>query len=575
MLPGKSERASTRASQDVAAREQAYLRAYELVVDVQSSSEGAAEAIDELLAQARENRWPEVVRITLFAASVAAKVVGHGDLRTTIAQFLAQAEEDRAPVMVALALAMRAGRGVDDDDPQLALTAEEDLARATVILESSDGPVIERISAHNACAQAFGERWLWELCDEQYAAALKLAPDPLPSWAQLVLPAIVYNRAQMQVDWASVLRQLGDVASLTERWHTFQTVMLTVPDVGMPDPWAIELEALGTLLAAIAGQDTTERSREQLASLREQDHPGAWPAGWLHLAIGLSGQRAGDLERARAEVELAISAIDPASSADEHDLALFVAAELENAGRKRTTMRYARRQLWHRWSHRLAVLGSTIGRIQAERLRQEHDVITQQAHLDDLTALLNRRGLARYLESLVHQGVESVSLLVADIDHFKLVNDRYGHAIGDTVLVSVGRLLHGHIRPSDCAVRLGGDEFAIVLVGALGDVALRRAEALIDAVRRQQWGDLAPGLAVTISVGLASGWTTRLAELTERADRALYEAKRRGRDTVVVDGTVPGEWASGGVASPLTGGGGAAFGILDEPAVDPPERAEV
>jgi len=538
-LPGPSQGSEARHGRAATRREQAYLRAYELVVAVQSGEEGAAEAIDALLAEAREGDWPEVVRSALFGVAVALSVSDGGDMQAAITRLLEQAEEDRAPAMVALALALRAREGLNGDDPQLALTAEDDLARAVVILEAADGPVIERVSAHNSCAQAFMERWLWELSDEQYAAALKLASDPLPSWARLVLPAVVYNRAEMQVNWASVLHQLGDDAGLGERWQTWQTVMLAAPEVGMPPSWTIELDALGTLLAAIVGRDMTDTARSQLGALRAEDHPGAWPAGWLHLAIGLSEQRAGRYHAARAEVELAASLIDPIASADAYDLALYVAAELGADSDDAATLRYARRQLGLRWSHRLAVLGSTVGRIQAERLRREHDLITQQAHLDDLTALLNRRGLARYLESLVHQGVESVSMLVADIDHFKLVNDRYGHSIGDTVLVSVGRLLHAHVRQSDCAVRLGGDEFAIVLASAPGDVARRRAEALVEAVRRQRWSDLAAGLAVTVSVGLASGSATDLAELTERADRALYEAKRRGRDTVVIDASGP------------------------------------
>lgn len=521
-------------------RERAYLRAFELVVAVQSDAAGATEEIDALVAAARARAWPEVLRVALFATAVAAKVAGHGDSRASLERFLAQAEEDRAAAMVALALAMRASFGATDEDPQLALTAEEDLARAAVILESADAPLIERVTAHNSCAQAFCERWLWELCDDQYAAALKLAPDPVPPWAKLVLPAIVYNRAEMQVNWACVLRQLGDLATLDERWHTWQTVMLATPHVGMPASWVVELDALGTLLGAIVGRDTgsVESSRSQLSSLREGAHPGAWPSGWLHLAIALCEQREGHDDVARSEVELAASLIDPVTSADAYDLALFVRAELDAKEAGRATMRYGRRQLGLRWSHRMAILGSTMGRIQAERLRREHDVITQQAHLDDLTALLNRRGLARYLESLAHQGVQSVTLLVADVDHFKSVNDRYGHSIGDTVLVSVGRLLHAHVRQSDCAVRLGGDEFAIVLAAAPGDVGLRRAEALVEAVRRQRWSDLAPRLNVTVSVGLASGTATELGELTERADRALYQAKRRGRDTVVADESV-------------------------------------
>lgn len=523
-----------RPPEDMKARRDAYMRAYELVVDVQSGVPGAGPAIDALLDEAQERGWPEVVRIAMFAAAVAAGRSNHMQRRASVARLLTQAEEDRAPVMVALALAMRACLD-SKDSPDLATTSDDDLARATVILESADGSLIERISSHNACAQAYGIRWLWELCDDQYASALKLAPDPPAPWARYVLPAIVYNRAEMQVNWACVHRQAGEDDMLAERWRTWETVMTSTAPSGMPDAWTTELNALGLVLAALTGQDVSSPAHALLTRINPEDHPGAWPVGWLHLAIGVSDQHAGRIDSAKEAVELAVTEIDPRGSAEPYDLALFVAAELEAEGRPTAAMRYARRELSLRWSHRLALHSSTLGRIQAERLRREHDLITQQAHLDDLTALLNRRGFSRYVESLTRQEVGTVSLLVADLDNFKAVNDRYGHQIGDTVLVSVGRLLHAHVRQSDCAVRLGGDEFAIVLASAGIDVARRRAEALISAVRSQPWGDLAPGLAMTVSVGLASGKTGEFTSLIERADRALYEAKRNGRDTVVCD----------------------------------------
>ena len=230
-----------------------------------------------------------------------------------------------------------------------------------------------------------------------------------------------------------------------------------------------------------------------------------------------------------------MSEIDRSGSADPYDLALFLAAELEAEGIDTAAMRYGRHELGLRWSYRTAGLSSMLGRIQAERLRHEHDIVTQQAHVDDLTTLLNRRGFSRYIESLAHEDLGSVSLLVADLDNFKSVNDRYGHQIGDTVLVAVSRMFHALVRQSDFAVRLGGDEFALVLASAGIDVARRRAEALIANVRDQPWEDLAPELAITISVGLASGRSNELPLLIERADRALYEAKRTGRDRLVWD----------------------------------------
>ncbi len=517
-------------------RQDAYMRAYELVVHVQSGVPGAGAAIDRLRDDATASDWPEVVRIALFAAAVAAGRSNHLQRRAAVARLLSQSEQDGAPVMVALALAMRACLDPATGRPDPAMTSgDEDLARATVILESADGTLIERISAHNACAQAFGIRWLWELCDQQYATALSLAPDPPAPWARYVLPAIAYNRAEIQVNWACVHRQAGEQDLLVERWRTWQTVLSSTASEGMPHAWTVELDALGLVLGALVGENVSDRASDMLPVVVPEEHPGAWPIGWLHLALALSEQRAGRFDRAREAAEMAVAEIDPTGSAEPYDLALFIAAELESGARPTAAMRYARRQLSLRWSHQLALHSSTLGRIQAERLRREHDVITQQAHRDDLTALLNRRGLARYVESLHRQEVASVSLLVLDLDNFKSVNDRYGHQIGDAALVSVGHLLCAHVRQSDCAVRLGGDEFALVLASAGNDVARRRAEALVDAVRAQPWDDLCAGLAMTVSVGLASGRTAEFTSLIERADRALYKAKRSGRDTVVCD----------------------------------------
>lgn len=528
-----------------AERSQAYLRAFELLVEVQSPSPGAVAAIYDLLTEAQQREWPEVVRAAMFAATAAP---GDGQYASQLAatqRLLVQAEQDGASAMTALALAMRASRMSTEEDPQIALTADEDLARATVILESLDGEVMERISAHNACAQAYSDRWLWELADEQYAAALKLAPEPPIAWARFVIPAIIYNRAEMQVSWACVQRQLADEEALSERWRVWETVMAAATTVEMPPEWSIELHALGALLGAVAGRDTTEDARAQLSVLAPEKHIGAWPVGWLHLALALCEHRSGHAGQASLQVETAITEIDPRASPEPFDLALWLAAEIESKGRPTAAQRFVRRQLSLRWAHRLSVLGSTVGRIQAERLRREHDAVTQQLHLDDLTGLLNRRGFARYLESADRQGVERLSLLVADLDRFKLVNDRYGHQVGDTVLVIVGRLLQASVRQTDCAVRLGGDEFAVVLASAGVGVAQRRADAIVAAVQSEPWQDVAPGLAISISVGIAEGRPAEFSALMEHADQALYDAKARGRGSVVTYDTQDEQAASG------------------------------
>jgi diguanylate cyclase (GGDEF)-like protein len=513
-------------------RARAYRRVLELVVELHTAVPGADDEIEALLLEAEHLGWSDVVRIATFAAAVAAED-DHPRRSSMLQRLLHQAEVDDAPAMIALALAMRSDHETSEEDPQMAFTADEDLTRASVVLESADELAVERVWAHNACAQAYCSRWLWEIADEHFSAALALAEESPASWAAAALPAIAYNRAKMRVSWPTAQRQVGDAHGLVERWRAWQAAMATVDALEMPAQWAAELEALGVLLSAIIGRDVSVTARAQLAGIVPGAHPRAWPAGWLSLAIALSEQGAGRLESAAPAAERAVSEIDPRGSPDTCDLALCVVAELEAAGRPSAMMRYARRQLSLRWSRRLATLGAAAGRIQAERMRREHDAITEQVQLDELTGLLNRRGFGRYLEGLGRRDVHTVALLAADLDHFKSVNDRYGHAVGDTVLVTVGRLLRAHVRQGDCAVRTGGDEFAIVLASVGLDVARRRAETLAEAVRRHSWDDLAPGLEISLSVGIAVGRPTESAGLIERADRTLYAAKSSGRDTVM------------------------------------------
>ncbi|MGQ0708216.1 MAG: GGDEF domain-containing protein [Rhodoferax sp.] len=161
---------------------------------------------------------------------------------------------------------------------------------------------------------------------------------------------------------------------------------------------------------------------------------------------------------------------------------------------------------------------------------------------DPLTGLSNRRCflgvLERTIESVARSG-ESALLLMLDIDHFKQVNDQYGHLVGDQVLRSVGEALSTCVRPMDTVARYGGEEFAVVVPNcpsAYGDMVAERLRASIEALRIP----IGPGqtLQVTISVGgaFAPEWVRSTAALwTERADAQLYRAKTEGRNRVCLD----------------------------------------
>jgi diguanylate cyclase (GGDEF)-like protein len=169
------------------------------------------------------------------------------------------------------------------------------------------------------------------------------------------------------------------------------------------------------------------------------------------------------------------------------------------------------------------------------RLSDEAGEFRRQALEDPLTGLANRRQLHLGVADLrsLHRG-ELIPLLVIDIDHFKRVNDEFSHAVGDAVLSEMGQLLRQWSRPHDVVARIGGEEFVIVFGGSLRPGgALQVAERLRRAIEDHDWSLHAPSLRVTASIGMAACAPDEPFEAAlMRADAALYECKRAGRNQV-------------------------------------------
>jgi diguanylate cyclase (GGDEF)-like protein len=168
------------------------------------------------------------------------------------------------------------------------------------------------------------------------------------------------------------------------------------------------------------------------------------------------------------------------------------------------------------------------------RLREK---LEREAMIDGLTKIFNRRWLDERLPRLIHRfrfDGRPLSLLMADVDHFKRFNDTHGHVAGDQVLATVARTLAAHIRPTDFVVRYGGEEFALILPGTGQSGALVAAERLRKVVRLAAVELDARSLPpVTISLGAATlREGENASDLLVRADQALYRAKEGGRDRV-------------------------------------------
>jgi diguanylate cyclase len=176
-------------------------------------------------------------------------------------------------------------------------------------------------------------------------------------------------------------------------------------------------------------------------------------------------------------------------------------------------------------------------RQETESLRAELEQHRREALIDPLTGLFNRRAMDSHLDELMAVDTDKpLSLLMADIDHFKRINDTYGHIIGDVVIRNVAETVRKCIRGEDIAVRYGGEEFLVLLPDTPLDGALKVAESIrhrIEAlrlIRRHDNFTLAP---FTISLGVSVRRPDDTREsLIQRADQALYLSKNAGRNRV-------------------------------------------
>jgi len=249
---------------------------------------------------------------------------------------------------------------------------------------------------------------------------------------------------------------------------------------------------------------------------------------------------AGQAEKAVIEASRAVTTAK--ASGDDHELMLALeelTASQETAGDLGGALATAREVKARMWTIHQRQTKQLVQEVWArsDLLRDQRNLESQAAQAsrsaeeDPLTGIGNRRMLERVLrdDATAHS---ELALIIVDIDHFKDVNDTFGHELGDAVLTRVGRLLRDQIRAGQAAVRYGGDEFVLGLPGVALTPAAGFAERIRRAIEALQWAELAPGLEVTASHGVACGPVSRWRAVLSAADAALYAAKRDGRNTV-------------------------------------------
>ena len=177
-----------------------------------------------------------------------------------------------------------------------------------------------------------------------------------------------------------------------------------------------------------------------------------------------------------------------------------------------------------------------------KQLHQELEKSQQEAQTDALTSLINRRGLEKRFELeriRAKQNNSPFSIIMADIDHFKRINDNFGHLVGDSLLKNIAIMLKQHLRQNDIAARYGGEEFLILLPETSIEGAKAVAQKIKKALSVKEWKLKETGESmgkITLSMGISMYKLNELEkDLIKRADDALYLAKEQGRNRIITE----------------------------------------
>jgi diguanylate cyclase len=448
----------------------------------------------------------------------------HHEAVTVALDLLADVEDDPDPMWRAKALALLAESSTQAGEVSRAMDA---LAEGTWLVANTKPGRYSHLSASTAVAVALRAVNLFEQADE-LLHAIVLGDDVE------VDVQVLQECALMNAFWATTLIVVGHAKDAGPHLVTSAAQALRMGRLaeraGNPELAAraevIEAYALSRLgnAALPAARVTAAIRRFRLRDELVETH-------LAHFVLGQAAMESGDYDKARLHLETAMTIANRASRDIWAAAAMEALAELDVAEHGPHPAvdlwkRLAREGLERVWVEREGRFTSLQTRNQVRALTAETSRMGKAALLDHLTGLGNRQ----MMTNAIDDARDVLSVVFVDVDQFKEVNDYYSHAVGDEVLRRIAVILRTHCRSDDIPVRYGGDEFLLLVFG--GDKAAEGVAARLHAaVRNAPWGQVAPGLKVTVSVGV--GRPGPASGAIAAADAALYAAKRAGRDCVV------------------------------------------
>lgn len=437
--------------------------------------------------------------------------------------------EDHNHAWRAKALSVLGDAWVRKGDTPAAIDA---LAEAYALVEGFVPQTYDELSAAQSIAIVLGHAQLFEAADDIFRLCLASHITTPGAQADEARVLVLQEAALLQATWGAALEidgRDGEAVKCYRVCHTRALAMMNAID-DQDDEMLARAEVMEAYVLGRLGEYRLAEARIWAATSRFPLRPELPEVLLAKLGLGAAYARDEQFAKARQNLQ---EAADEAIRKDRWVWSLTALAQLATVdvleygphpavGRWQALARETTQRLWGERESRFVALRD---RMSLRALTEEANRLGQVALMDPLTGLGNRRLLDRRLR--VADG--ELCVVFVDIDHFKAVNDTFGHDIGDGVLTRVAAILQDLTRSDDTVVRYGGDEFVLLVPGVSSEEASLIATRVHDSVAIEDWDSLAPGLRVSVSVGLAAE-EAHLAMAA--ADEALLEAKRAGRDRV-------------------------------------------